>query len=242
MSVRKAASPTRRERVAQKERALLDAARTVFVARGYDGARITEIARLAGISEGSVYSYYKAKSDLMQAVLAEFWDDLTAGARAATAGTGDSFAALRALAAYHLDGVIENFDFVNLTFALRRDRAELAGSRAQLRRYVAVFDEIFRRGQDRGEIDAGAELRLVRDSFYGTLEYAARTLVQRRTRRPGDADAVVENLVGQIRARHGAPAPAPRAAADPLIARLQEIAEQLDATLVRARDGGRRKS
>jgi hypothetical protein len=64
-----------------------------------------------------------------------------------------------------------------------------------------VFDAIFRRGQDRGDIVADAELWMARDLFYGTLEYSARTIVLRGARRP---TGVVENLVTVLRARYGA--------------------------------------
>ncbi len=223
--------PTRGERVKQKERVLLDAARAVFVEKGYDGARVTEIARRAGISDGALYSYYKAKSDLMQAVLAEFWQGLTEGAAAAVAGPAEPFAQLRALAAFHLSTLIANFDFVNLTFALRRTGDELAASRDQMRRYVAVFDEVFRRGVDRGQIDPNANMRLLRDSFYGALEYSARSMVQRGRRYPGDAEAAVENVVGQIQARHGMPARGRDAGgrdAAAILDRLDAIADRLD--------------
>lgn len=222
---------TRGERVKQKERVLLDAARAVFVEKGYDGARVTEIARRAGISDGALYSYYKAKSDLMQAVLAEFWQGLTEGAATAVAGHDEPFVQLRALAAFHLSAMIANFDFVNLTFALRRTGDELAASRDQMRRYVAVFDEIFRRGVDRGQIDPVANLRLLRDSFYGTLEYSARSMVQRSRRKPADAEAAVENMVGQIQARYGIPAAGRDLRggdAAAILARLDAIADRLD--------------
>ncbi|MFC3225942.1 TetR/AcrR family transcriptional regulator [Marinibaculum pumilum] len=223
---------TRSERVKQKERLLLEAARAVFVEKGYDGARVTEIARRAGISDGALYSYYKAKSDLMQAVLAEFWAGLTDGALTAVASEADSFAQLRALARYHLAALIANFDFINLTFALRRTGEELAASREKMRRYAAVFDEVFRRGMDRGVIDPKANLRAVRDSFFGSLEYSARSIVQRSRRHPGDAEAAVDNVIGQIRACYGLPASGaaePRTApADAVMTRLEALAVSLE--------------
>jgi AcrR family transcriptional regulator len=232
--------------VAQKERAILDAARAAFVEHGYEGARIAEIARGAGISEGSIYSYYKAKDDLMQAVLTEFWGQITAGAvrataggavRAAAAGTY-AFAQLTALARYHLATVLSNFDFVDLTFALRRRQEGLAASQDQLRGYVAVFDAIVRRGMDRGEICTDVDIWLLRDAFYGTLEYAARTLVRRgKASGSRDAQAVVDHLIAQFVAAHGAPAlaahgstSAPDAVpnASGLLDRLQAIVERME--------------
>lgn len=196
---------TRRERVAQKERAILDAARRAFIEHGYDGARIAEIARGAGISEGSIYSYYETKSDLMQALVSEFWGRITEGAAQSVATDATTTEQLAALARFHLGVVIANFDFVDLTFSLRRRQDGLTGSREQLREYVGVFDGIVRRGIDRGELDPSVDVWVIRDAFYGTLEYSARTLLQRdKGSGSREARAVVDNLVTQIVAAHGA--------------------------------------
>ncbi|GHE92749.1 TetR family transcriptional regulator [Amycolatopsis deserti] len=44
--------------------ALLDAAREVFVASGYEDAKLVDIAERAGASIGSLYHHFTAKSDL----------------------------------------------------------------------------------------------------------------------------------------------------------------------------------
>lgn len=232
-----AGASTRRKRVEQKERALLKAARSVFVENGYDGAKVADIARLAGISEGSVYSYYENKGELMHAVLAEFWEGLTTGAVRSVDLAASPFEQMTALGRYHLRRVMENFDFVNLTFALRRAQGELSASRDQMRRYVSVFNDIVRRGIDRGVIKPDVKIWLLRDAFYGTLEYAARTLVGRRVRKRDDAERVIQNLVGQISAFHGMPKrPVQQASAyDPVIDRLQSIAVRLEAVLPSSR-------
>jgi len=191
---------TRRQKVERKERAILEAARALFVELGYDGTRMAAIAARAGIGEGTVYSYYAAKSELMQAVLGEFWEDLTAGARAIVADRGDVFEQLGLLARYHLNAMIEQHDFLVLTHAVGNAHDDLAPSREQLRRYVAVFDEIYRRGCDRGQLRDADALWMMRDSFYGALEYSARTIILHQRDSGHTPDAVVANLIGQFRA------------------------------------------
>ena len=44
---------------------LLDAAAEVFAAQGYDGARVGEIARRAGLSTGAIYAHYATKAALL---------------------------------------------------------------------------------------------------------------------------------------------------------------------------------
>jgi AcrR family transcriptional regulator len=63
---------TRLSRVEQVERnrgLVLDAARRVFLARGYGGATLDAIAEEAGFSKGVVYSQFAGKADLFLALL-----------------------------------------------------------------------------------------------------------------------------------------------------------------------------
>ena len=223
---------TQRSKLERKEQAILDAARAIFVEHGFDGARMSEIARRAGIGEGTIYSYYESKAELMLAVLQQFWDVLTREAEAVMASTtAEDFSdRLRALAGYHLNTVILNADFINLSFALRRNNSEVSVSRDHLRHYVAVFDQLFRRGQDRGELRRDAVLWQARDIFYGSLEYSARSIEMtigedRAERQQGP---VIDQIVALFEAHYGAVRGAEAADSDDFN-RLSLQIDQLDA-------------
>lgn len=51
--------------IAERQKQILDAAAKVFAAKGYERATIADIARAAGIAEGSIYNYFKNKGDLL---------------------------------------------------------------------------------------------------------------------------------------------------------------------------------
>lgn len=233
----KAVNPkTQRAKLERKERAILEAARGVFVEHGFDGARMSEIARRASIGEGTIYSYYESKAELMLAVLQQFWDGLTLEAEAvmASAQVDDFFERLQALAEYHLGTVIANADFINLTFALRRNNSEVSVSRDHLRHYVAVFDSLFRRGQDRGELRRDAVLWQARDIFYGTLEYSARSIemtmdTDRTERLQGP---VVDEMISLFHSHYAVAhdtIETDRVTLDSLSSKLDQLSEQFDA-------------
>src|ERR1017187_10880471 len=48
---------------------LMEAAWRSFAERGYDGTRIAEIAREAGLSSGAIYAHYESKAELLLASL-----------------------------------------------------------------------------------------------------------------------------------------------------------------------------
>jgi AcrR family transcriptional regulator len=54
-----------------KRRQILTGAREVFLARGFDGASMGEIAKVAGVSKGTLYVYFDSKESLFEALTTE---------------------------------------------------------------------------------------------------------------------------------------------------------------------------
>jgi len=54
-----------------KRSQILDGARRVFLAQGFDGASMGEIARVAGVSKGTLYVYFDSKEALFEALIVE---------------------------------------------------------------------------------------------------------------------------------------------------------------------------
>jgi len=48
---------------------VLDAAASVFATHGYEGARVAQIARVAGLSVGAIYNHWESKAELLAAVV-----------------------------------------------------------------------------------------------------------------------------------------------------------------------------
>jgi AcrR family transcriptional regulator len=55
--------------VAARRTQILDAAITVFSEKGFHRATIKEIARVAGIADGTIYTYFASKDEVLLAVL-----------------------------------------------------------------------------------------------------------------------------------------------------------------------------
>lgn len=63
-----AAAPPRGERGEQKYAQVLEGAREVFLASGFEGASVDDIARVAGISKATLYRHFPDKTALFEAV------------------------------------------------------------------------------------------------------------------------------------------------------------------------------
>ncbi|MEM9285701.1 MAG: TetR/AcrR family transcriptional regulator [Pseudomonadota bacterium] len=169
------ANQTKRERITEREDAIVDAAREAFLEGGLRGARMAEIAERAGVAEGTLYLYYKNKSDLMRAVVAQHWDDLTRAAhKAVDEADDDPVAQLEALTRFHLNLLVTDWPLLELSFSLTYIEGDDPPS-SYKRDYVIVLDRVLRRGQDKGVFSVQADIRVLRDMLFGTLEYAGRS-------------------------------------------------------------------
>lgn len=64
------------ERGRRTQTALLAAARTAFEERGFDDCRMNDIADAAGVSHGTVYTYFSSKEEILDLVVADMLADL----------------------------------------------------------------------------------------------------------------------------------------------------------------------
>ena len=196
---------TSRARLEAKESSILDAAEKIFARVGFDGAKVSEIARAASVAEGTVYLYHKNKQDLLAGVVGRFWTQLTLGAEAAIQPNATTTEQLEQLGRYHLNSILDQFEVVSLTY---RARPQQEQDHDQVREYVRVFDRIMQRGVDRGELPKGTSIGQLRDVFFGTLEFSARTLKLRE--HPYDHSVVTNLLAIMV----GSSSPTPSSAKD----------------------------
>ena len=180
---------TSRQRLEARESTILDAAEQVFTRAGFDGAKVATIAQTAAVAEGTVYLYYRNKQDLLAGVVGRFWARLTLGAEAAITSEASAVTQLEQLGRYHLNSILQQFEVVSLTY---RARPQQEQDLDQVREYVRVFDRIMQRGVDRGELPKDTPIGQLRDVFFGTLEFSARTL---KLRERSYDHSVVTNLL-----------------------------------------------
>ncbi|MEU6558314.1 TetR/AcrR family transcriptional regulator [Nocardia nova] len=91
---------SRKERSAETEQALKDAARRLFAERGYLNTKIVDITAAAGRSAGSFYNHFAGKEELLQALLKDFAAE---GDTAAETSAHDPDFTVPSAVAFHID-------------------------------------------------------------------------------------------------------------------------------------------
>ncbi len=69
MSVNETENSRWRRRKESRPGEIIEAALELFVANGFSATRLDEVAKLAGVSKGTVYLYFDSKEDLFRAVV-----------------------------------------------------------------------------------------------------------------------------------------------------------------------------
>lgn len=165
---------------------IIDAAFSVFGDIGYDATLIRDIADRAGISSGTIYTYFKDKKDLFRATVEEGWNRFLAQIRALVE-TGEP-------AETRVQKFID-LGFGNLKHYLPLLRGMLFESsqenllQGKLEEFCALADRLVPTRRGRTPLSAGRQSRrsLIRLTIVGVLFSAALA-------EPSRVDAEIDSL------------------------------------------------
>ena len=196
--MQKLKTSTRREKVKQREDAIIDAARRTFADRGFAKTTMAEIARQSGVADGTVYLYFKNKEDLARAVVSDFYQRLTRSAQSGVDELSTAAEQLRFLATHHLERIMQERRIIELLPLINSDMDSYGGSELfdLNKNYVVIFDRIAKTGQAAGEVKANITPWILRDIFFGSMDYGFKTMMIKN--RHEDIKIFVDDLLGLI--------------------------------------------
>ena len=209
--VRRSATVQARETKGSDKRArILDAAVKVFAGRGFHPATVAEIARVAGVADGTIYLYFKGKDDLLLRLFDEKMTELLGEVRAAILREKTAADKLRRFIQLHLALVERNPDLASVLIVELRQSAQFlkAADRDKLAAYLDLIAEVVKAGQDSGELSRSISPATVKRAIFGALDELALgwLLSGRRTSLKKTASEVAEWLVrGLLPANGGRP-------------------------------------
>jgi len=65
----------RKKKQAKTREKILKAATKLFARKGFDGARVDEIAQKAGVNKALIYYYFKSKEEILEEIMKEFLEE-----------------------------------------------------------------------------------------------------------------------------------------------------------------------
>ena len=155
-----------------KRERILDAAVRIFADKGFYNAKVSEIAREAGVADGTIYLYFKSKDDLLISLFEARMADVNDDVRAALASAHDPVEKLRAVIRLHLSLVERNRHLAEvLTVELRQSARFMKEYSPQaFAKYLALVGSILEEGQKKGVFRRNLDPAVFRRALFGAID------------------------------------------------------------------------
>ena len=186
-----------RDKNPEKRVRILDAALKVFATRGFYNAKVSEVAREAGVADGTIYLYFESKDALLIALFEDRMQRLIARANDEIARTeGTVLDKIRQAIALHLSLVLDDPDLAEfITVELRQSGKFVKDyDHPKFTEYLRIFRDLVLAGQEQGLIRRTVDARLVVRAIFGALDELLLTLSLTHRNRSVDLNATVDGL------------------------------------------------
>ncbi|HEY0458037.1 MAG TPA: TetR/AcrR family transcriptional regulator [Pyrinomonadaceae bacterium] len=158
--------------VADKREAILRAAIKVFAEKGYFNSKVADIAKEAGIADGTVYLYFKSKDEILHSFFDRAMEDFIAEGKKQLAEIQKPEEKLRRIAQLHLERLGSDRELA-IVF-----QVELRGSTkfmqefsaAGFAEYLDIIRETISDGQQQGVFRTDLKPVVVAKILYGALD------------------------------------------------------------------------
>src|SRR5437764_6703805 len=202
-SARSLSSPPR-VAVADKREAILRAAIQVFARNGYFNAKVADVARVAGVADGTVYLYFKSKEEILHSIFDHNTTEAVAAGREELAKIKDPREKLRRIARQHLERLGADRDLAVVFQVELRGTTKFMEefSAAGLAEYLGLIREVFEEGQRAGVFRRELKAKLAAKVLFGALDEMATNwiLSRRRYKLAPMADYVLDIFLSGVSA------------------------------------------
>ncbi|KVC75848.1 TetR family transcriptional regulator [Burkholderia ubonensis] len=158
----------------QRVQDILRAGRDVFAEKGYEHATAAEIAQRVGVSEATVFSYFRGKRELCARVIADWYDEIIAAFELGMPQDAPVQQQFAFIVRTHLRLMLVNGTGL-CALVLSEGRAKQHALSDELtalqRRYTAPLMDVLARGQAAGQVRTDMPLSLLRSMVFGPMEH-----------------------------------------------------------------------
>jgi len=156
----------------RRREAILAAAQKVFGRKGFHEARISAIAREAGVAEGTIYNYFSSREEIFLSLFDDRWSTFTEKVRSRTSSMDDPNKKLKAIFAAAMKTFITNKPLAQIFLLETSPGSVFLNSRVALRLadFLDLIEEILIEGKQSGAYHPDLDTRVARMVIYGTVQ------------------------------------------------------------------------
>jgi TetR/AcrR family transcriptional regulator, fatty acid metabolism regulator protein len=199
-----AQKPTRNGSTGKRE-SILRAATRVFARNGYFNSKVADIARAAGVADGTVYLYFKSKEEILHSIFDQNMAEALAADRKLIGKLRDPREKLRRIATLHLERLGADRDLAVVFQVELRGSTKFMEefSAAGFAEYLGLLRAIFEEGQRAGVFRKGLNAKVAAKIFFGALdEMATNWIISKRSYKLEPmADVVMDVFLNGVSAR-----------------------------------------
>lgn len=151
---------------------ILEAAIKVFAEKGFAYARVSDVAKGAGVADGTIYLYFNSKEDILISLVEEKMTLFVYSLAKDLSKEEDYFQKLRKIVGTHLAFLGGDRDLAMVTqIEMRQSDSGIRLALSEpIRRYFRLIEEVVREGQSKGDFASDIDPSLLRKMIFGTLD------------------------------------------------------------------------
>lgn len=156
----------------ESKQKIMKAAMDVFSRKGYAKANIREIARIAGISIGGVYLYFRNKEELYRSLINERMLDIGSKTETIAGKTQSASEALSHFLSLHLENALKHKEFILLHIREHGFTFGVQEKKNFFRKQRELVERLIQRGIRTGEFrkcDADDMAKVIMGSLRGVI-------------------------------------------------------------------------
>jgi TetR/AcrR family fatty acid metabolism transcriptional regulator len=190
--------------VNDKREAILRAATQVFARKGYFNSKVADIAKAAGVADGTVYLYFKSKEEILHSVFDVAMEEAISEGRKELEAIDDPREKLRRIARLHLERLGADRDLAVVFQVELRGSTKFMEefSAAGFAEYLGMIRATVEEGQRAGIFRRELNAKLVAKMLFGALDEMATNwiLSKRRYKLVPMADQVMDIFLNGVSA------------------------------------------
>jgi AcrR family transcriptional regulator len=182
----------------EREQGIIEVATQLYLQGGYENVTMAAVASAAGLSEGTLYNYFRDKQDLQLRVSLTAFEGHTQAAEKAVADSKSLREGLERLIAIELRLLIRAKELFLVWLREMRTSSGYPQSEARkmLRRFSSQLIRLFEKWKAAPDPALGLSLPMARDIVFGSLEHIVWTARVHRREDQIDVEKLSRDLAG----------------------------------------------
>ena len=170
---------------ADKRERILIAATKVFAQHGFYHSKISQIAKLANVADGTIYLYFKNKDDILISLFEEEMENILRSVKEQVGKEIGFENKLKKFVELHLSFMEKNRDMAEVfQIELRQSHKFMKGySGTKIDDYLNILSAIIVQGQKSGEVKPDIDAGIVKRIIFGALDEISSYWVISKTKR-----------------------------------------------------------